>query len=259
MRDKARYLAGHRAHDYVWLLRRWKAVARNSRLSMEGFAVHGEYALQVLQPRRPIESGRALYLSAGIHGDEPAAVLGLLEWAEENAGFLREADVLLFPCLNPWGLVNNTRVDHRGRDLNREFQNGRAQVIRQWRGIVGLRRFAYAAMLHEDYDAQGSYVYEMSNSGQRIGEALLAAAADFIAPDSRTRIDVSRAKKGIIRRKVTPESFPLPGLPEAIYLHFHHAETTITFETPSEFCLYDRVGAQRRVLERLVEIAAQRA
>jgi protein MpaA len=255
--DSAAYLAGHRAHDYAWLVRRWKGVARKARLSLDAFAENSGFTLHVLRPRTDIASDHGLYLSAGIHGDEPAAALGLLEWAEENTEFLREADVLLFPCLNPWGLVNNVRVDHRGRDLNREFQNGRANVIRQWRGIVGNRRFTHAAMLHEDYDALGAYIYEVSHTKQGIGEQLLSAVADIIPPDTRTRIDVSRAKNGVIRRKVTPENFPLPGLPEAIYLHFHHADTTVTFETPSEFCLYERVRAQRTVLEKLVEIAGR--
>jgi len=255
--DSAAYLASHRAHDYDWLVRRWKAVARTAGLRMDAFAESGGYSLQVLRSREARDSGRALYLSAGIHGDEPAAGLGLLEWAEENAAFLRGADVLVFPCLNPWGLVHNIRLDHRGRDLNREFQNGRANVIRQWRAIVGNRRFACAAMLHEDYDARGSYVYEVSRSRRRIGERLLSAAAAAIPPDPRSRIDTSRARKGVIRRKVTPENFPLPGLPEAIHLHFHHAETSITFETPSEFCLHERVRAHRLALEALVAIVEE--
>lgn len=255
MTESAAYLASHRAHDYDWLVRRWKAVARKARLRMDAFAESGGYFLHVLRPKAPHDSGRALYLSAGIHGDEAASGLGLLEWAEQNTGFLRGADVLVFPCLNPWGLVNNVRLDDRGYDLNREFQSGRSNVVRQWRVIVGSRRFAYAAMLHEDYDARGAYIYEISHTRRRIGEHLLSAVADIIPPDSRGRIDVSRARKGIIRRKVTPENFPLPGLPEAVYLHFHHSDTTITFETPSEFCLHERVRAHRTVLEKLVEIA----
>ena len=44
----------------------------------------------------------------------------------------------------PWGLVNNVRCNHRGRDLNRDFQNPRIELVREWRKIVTGRHFDLA-------------------------------------------------------------------------------------------------------------------
>src|SRR3712207_8217480 len=42
---------------------------------------------------------------------------------------LRTLPLLIFPCLNPWGLVNNTRADAEGRDLNRLFHTHTAPIV----------------------------------------------------------------------------------------------------------------------------------
>ena len=177
---------------------------------MQSFASDGDHELLVLRSRKPPRGARRVYLSAGVHGDEPAGPLALLRWADENADELRQVDLLLFPLLNPWGFENNIRLDSRGRDLNRLFHS-RARPFPAWRREVGAQPFDLAINLHEDYDAKGAYIYEL---GGTIGERLLAAAARFVPPDSRRKIDDSVAKAGVIRRNdIRPETFPLSGLP----------------------------------------------
>lgn len=235
----------HRAHDPAWLIHRWRKIARRARLDIHEFASAGERKLFVLRPRRPRPFGRKVYLSAGIHGDEPGGALGLLIWAEANIEVLRELDVLIFPCLNPWGLENNVREDERGRDLNRLFQS-RAAPFPAWRRELGKGRFDIAICLHEDFDAQGSYLYDL---GGQDGARLLEAAAKFIGSDPRPKIEGSKAKAGHIQpSEVTPDSFPLSGLPEAIWLFFERCGNSITFETPSEFSLFRRANAHAAVL-----------
>jgi hypothetical protein len=63
-----------------------------------------------------------------------------------------------------------------------------------------------------------------------------------IAPDPRASIDGRRALDGVIRRSTIPSG--LPGLPEAIVLWQLGCPVTLTFETPSEFSLDDRVQTQ---------------
>jgi protein MpaA len=239
------FLKAHRAHDPVWLIHRWLMIARRARLDVHEFASAGERKMFILRPRRPRPFGRKVYLSAGIHGDEPAGALGLLIWAKANIELLRDLDVTIFPCLNPWGLENNVREDERGRDLNRLFQS-RAAPFPAWRRELGKERFDIAICLHEDYDAQGTYLYDL---GGQDGERLLAAAAQFIQPDPRPRIEGSKVKAGLIRPSdVTLKSLPLSGLPEAIWLYFERCGNAITFETPSEFSLYRRAHAHAAVL-----------
>src|SRR3569623_1605664 len=69
--------------------------------------------------RRATPGARAnLYLSAGIHGDEPSGPLALLELLKANNWPL--ANLWIVPCLNPTGFRLNQRENAEGFDLNRE-------------------------------------------------------------------------------------------------------------------------------------------
>ena len=252
MTPEQEFLTTHRAHDYRHLIARWRAVARTSGYRIKPFLKEGDYTHYYLEPKRPAASAPAVYLSAGIHGDEPAAPQGLLHWAEQHPRALSAANALIFPCLNPWGLENNVRLNRQGRDLNREFQNPRIPLVREWLKLVAGRQFRLAVNLHEDYDARGMYIYSLSNHREHLAEDIIAAVKKTIAPDPRAGIDGSRAKQGVIRRKIDLDNFPLPGIPEAIYLHFNHSDVTLTVESPSEFSLFDRTRAHAEAIREAI-------
>jgi predicted deacylase len=96
-----------------------------------------------------------LYLSAGLHGDEPApphAVLRLLE-----QGFCDGSCAwFLCPLLNPGGLARGTRENPEGRDLNRDYRSlltAKARAHAAWLGRQPA--FDLTLCLHEDWEAQG--------------------------------------------------------------------------------------------------------
>jgi hypothetical protein len=240
-------ISAHRAHDYKFLIRRWRAVAKEAGLKLRPYAETSGHRLYYLdtQPRR---AEQLIYLSAGIHGDEPAGTEALILWAESNPRQLAELPCLIFPCLNPWGLINNRRVDEAGQDLNRLFHRDDLDFIRAWKAVIGTQRFKLAMTLHEDYDAQGVYLYEIQREKPWWGEDILRAASRYIGPDPRKKIEGRAARDGVIRRNLDPKLFEEIGFPEAAYLHLHHACRTFTIETPSEYALDDRVGAQLAVL-----------
>jgi hypothetical protein len=241
------YLRSQRSHDYGELMRRWKRVARSAGLREEVFHVAGGMDVVAFETGED-SGGESIYVCAGVHGDEPAGVLGLLEWAEEHVATLRSSDLLILPCFNPWGLVNNSRSDHRGKDLNRQFHSRHDPHIVHWRKYLAGRRFRLCLTLHEDYDAQGLYVYEVARTGLELGEALLRGCRNQIETDPRKNIEGLRAVNGVIRRK-TRRVPDLPGLPEALVLFHEHTDHSMTFESPSEFSLFRRVGAQKAFLE----------
>ncbi|MCX6967168.1 MAG: M14 family metallocarboxypeptidase [Verrucomicrobia bacterium] len=228
-------------HDYPRLIRRWRKVARAAGLKMSAFAQAGGYEVFMLSSRQSPEGG--VYLSAGIHGDEPAATEGLICWAEAHPDLLRREPCLIFPCLNPWGLVHNSRTDAQGQDLNRTFQHDHVPHIQALKMFLKPHRFSLALNLHEDYDGHGLYIYELERRAPFWGEELVEIARPLIPIEGRTMIDNRRASKaGLVRRKINVNKFP--AIPEAVYLHLHHAERTFTFETPSEFALEQRVRVQ---------------
>ncbi len=241
----------HRAHDYRFLIQRWRALARKGGLIMRRFAEVGGYPVYFLKTKRLPKTG-AIYISTGIHGDEPAGPEACLAWAEKNVRLFAQHPFIIFPCLNPWGLVNNSRNDDLRRDLNRLFQDDKIAALRALKELIKPMHFPLALMLHEDFDGQGLYLYEVQKLKPHWGEGLLKAARKIIPIDPRPRVDGRPFRNGVFRRKITLRVFKKMGLPEAPYLHLHHADRTFTIETPSEFALDRRVRAQVAIIEESV-------
>jgi protein MpaA len=157
--------------------------------------------------------------------------------------------------LNPWGLVNNSRRDPDGRDLNRSFHTSAVpQIAAQMQWLTGCA-FDLALNLHEDYDAIGLYIYELQRVKPYWAELLLEAAARYIPPDPRKKIEGRAARTGVVRRTITPDL--MPEWPEAFVLYFQNAVRIFTIETPSEFHLDDRVSAQIALISKAVELCRE--
>jgi len=229
----------HRAHDYRFLMSRWRTLALRLKVKFHTLTVVQGVKIHWLETNG--EESQAIYLSSGVHGDEAAAAWGLLIWAEENEPLLSKHRFLILPCLNPHGLMLNTRVDHRGLDINRRFHLEEDEICGPWRRLIAGRDITIGLCLHEDYDGQGCYVYELSRHRPPVTQEIMANMK-AIPPDPRRSMDGNRAKAGVIQRSKIP--IHLPGLPEAVVLHQLGCGLTLTFETPSEFSFEDRVRAQ---------------
>ena len=240
-----------RVHDYRHLIARWRGVARTAGLKLEAFAQAGEYPIYALNTRDPADGG--LYVSAGVHGDEPAATEGLLQWAEARLPALvrgrRTLPLLILPCLNPWGLVNNRRSNEQGEDLNRIFDRHDVTPVGETIKLLGRRRFDLALHLHEDYDARGTYLYEIHRRAPDWGAELLARCREVLPVESRRSIEGRSFRNGVLLRR---RNLDLPFCPEALPLYYRHAPHVITFETPSEFSLARRVRAHVLLVEECV-------
>jgi succinylglutamate desuccinylase len=148
-----------------------------------------------------------VYLSAGIHGDEAAATEGLYGWAEIHAAILPELPVMIFPCLNPWGLLSNRRTDSENRDLNRSYHLNELPRIRAQKDLIQRQSFRLTMCLHEDYDARGVYLYEAclpkrlrsTNLGQRIKAqiAMVQRAVELSSRAALNRLNGERLTKAL--------------------------------------------------------------
>lgn len=248
-----RPLRHDRPHDYKHLVRRWRKVAKAGGLNVIPYAEAGGYELFALESARK-QDAPAIYISAGIHGDEAAATEGLISWAEKNPARLKNWNFLIFPCLNPWGLVSNCRLDAEARDLNRAFHDESVPQIAAHKRLLGKRRFDLALTLHEDYDARGFYVYEVPGPKPYWGEHFTRVVSRHVPIEPRRKIEGRSARDGIVRPSIKPDL--MPTWPEAFILYFAHCHRVFTLETPSEFHLDDRVAAQIAVLEKALALCA---
>ena len=184
-----------------------------------------------------------LYLSTGIHGDEPAGPLAVLRLLEQDA-WPAEASIWLCPCLNLTGFPLNRRENAEGVDLNRDYRHLATAEVRAHTGWLGQQpSFDIALCLHEDWESHGFYLYEL-NPGRRESFAeKIISAVEAVCPIDRSEIIENwPASGGIIRPNMNPAD--RPRWAEAIYLvGSGKTSASYTLEAPSDFPLETRVNA----------------
>lgn len=234
--------------DPAELVARCIAAGRHHGFRVEPFATVDGVELVALTRRASGPKPR-IYLSSGIHGDEPAPPLALLELLEAGA-FDDRATWFLVPLLNPTGFHTAQRDNRDGIDLNRDYLDPRsAEIAGHVRWLQRQPRFDLAICLHEDWESVGYYLYELNPKGRpSLSRRLLSAATRDLPVEPGTVIDGRPIDEpGIIR----PESDPAlrETWPEAIYLRHHHTDLCYTVESPSAVELTRRVASHVTMVE----------
>jgi murein peptide amidase A len=228
------------------LLEDLRRAARSDGFSVHTFGTVEGLPLLALE-RRGASGAPSIYLSAGIHGDEPAGPLAVFDLL---TGLLpREITWTICPLLNPTGLRLRTRNSAAGVDLNRDYL---ALSQPETRGHVGWLRdkddFDLALFLHEDWEASGFYVYELNPAAAdfSLARRMIEAAERHCPVDHSSTIDGHDAAGGVI----TPRHHDLrrADWPEALYIFTHHNHVNYTLEAPSSFGLHTRVEALREAV-----------
>ncbi|MEO0444682.1 MAG: M14 family metallocarboxypeptidase [Verrucomicrobiota bacterium] len=240
----------HRAHDYEALMRGWKEWAPAHGASCEVFAKFDGYDLYVVK-----KGSGGSYLSAGIHGDEPAGPWGLWEWASGvGEGHLLNHPFTLFPCLNPWGLERNIRLGASGEDLNRLFHDRAHPLVSAWRSLLKEERFEICICLHEDYDAIGFYGYEISQGASK-AEGGFVSCEVHLPREPDGEVEGLPVRKGLVQTEEELSSLDewTEDVPEAVELFRQFSDHTLTFETPSEEGWSSRIATQVAFLTGVLE------
>lgn len=236
------------AIDPPALAARFAAAARPAGFRVEPFGEVAGTPLFALTRRTPGPRPR-IYLSAGIHGDEPAPPLALLEMLEAGI-FDHRATWFLCPLLNPAGFLRASRENADGLDLNRDYKALRSAEIRAHAAWLARQpNFDLTLCVHEDWESTGFYLYELNPTARpTLADAMIAAASRVCPIDPATVIDGRPIDApGIIRPVADPSLRDL--WPEAIYLRAHHTTLSYTIESPSAFPLPQRVATLRAAIE----------
>jgi hypothetical protein len=209
-----------------------------------------EFALRAY--RRPCPGAiRNLYLSTGIHGDEPSGPLAVLQLLEENRW--PAANLWLVPCLNPTGFPLSTRENAHGIDLNRDYRHLTTTEISAHVAWLNQQpQFDLTLLLHEDWESNGFYVYELNpHKLPSLAESIVEAVRDLCPIETSELVDSWPCNAGIIRPNLDPKD--RPQWAEALYLSVHKSRLSYTLETPSDFDLRLRVRVHVRAVRRALE------
>ena len=215
--------------------------------------------VELIAYRRAVPNPRRrLYLSTGIHGDEPAGPLAIRELLREDH-WPKEIEVWLCPCLNLTGFPLNTRENARGIDLNRDYRHLSSEEIRTH--VAWLQQqpnFDLAVSLHEDWESKGFYLYELNPDNRPSFAELIVQAVSEVCPiDTSSNIEGWVAKDGVIRPDKPPNE--RPQWPETIYLiNSNKTRQSYTLEAPSDFPIPVRVRALETAVKTVLKLLAER-
>ena len=242
--------------DIRAILRYTEIAARGAGWSAEIFHTHLNFDWIALH-RRSRKSGRSkrVYISAGIHGDEPAGPLAVLKLVREGR-WPDNMELFLLPCLNPLGFVLNQRGNAQGIDLNRDYRNPKTiEVARHIEWLGRQPQFDLYLCLHEDWESHGFYLYELNPDGKpSLAEKMIETVKPVCPIDMSENIEGRPAQGGIIRPNIVPQE--RLDWPEALYHIVHTSRLGYTLEAPSDFPLRTRVDALVAAVNVAVEALA---
>lgn len=201
-----------------------------------------------------------LFVSAGIHGDEPAGPLALLRYLTTTQTLSHDIDWVLVPAINPGGLRLGTRENADSIDLNRDFLDQRTpEVAALIKWYTAQKRGPDAHFsLHEDWEARGFYMYAI-NTGKIpcYAREVLAHIAPHYTLEAGGPVDGhDLTENGLITHEAAPDE--PEHWPEAIWLVKNFDTLSYTFEAPGGFDPQMRVNVLHDALKVAVRLFLER-
>jgi len=175
----------------------------------------------VFQRTQQVKQRIKIGIFAGIHGDEPASILGLMDFVrqlDQDPELGRSYQIFLYPICNPSGYVSGTRHSQSGRDLNREFWRGSDEPeVKLLEEEIERQKFDGIISLHSDDTCDGVYGFVRGHVlAEHLLKPALAAAEASLPRDKRAKIDGFHAVEGIIYSgyggilSASPDASPAP-------------------------------------------------
>lgn len=142
---------------------------------------------------------------AGIHGDEPEGVHGLVRFLtllEQTPELATGYRLYAYPVCNPTGFEDNTRHSRGGKDLNREFWKHSSQPeVELLQSELVSHSFDGIISLHTDDTSHGFYGFAHGSIFTKdLIEPALQAVEQFLPRNRDDVIDGFNARNGIIRK-----------------------------------------------------------
>lgn len=240
-----------------------QAAAMASEITTEeiGQVEYGKFRAPVwLASIRPHEeTERRILINAGIHGNEPAGTLCLIELIEDLAGNKRDCqkcglDILLL--VNPWGYCHDIRYNRDGRDINRDFSELKSQEAKIVKKFLEGRKYNLCLDLHEDPECRGFYLYQYSMPDETIAAQIVAAVRNMgyeIEPNSTKNFmsldngTIRVPMAGVLYMKWSGQ------LSIGNYYRLNNGDNVYTVETPTGLPLEKRIEIHSTVVNLLID------
>ncbi|HUI07941.1 MAG TPA: M14 family metallocarboxypeptidase [Verrucomicrobiae bacterium] len=238
-----------RVRDYTEIVRRLRALPQGEWRVDQAGTVWG-YPFYCVR-RHIHRRAPTIFLTAGIHGEEPGSVEGALRWLENGEWARWRVNWLVLPCINPYGWERNQRRNAQRLDINRQFRDPsacpEAGLVRR---LVRGQRFLFMLDFHEDVDASGYYLYELRAGPPFIGERVVRAVGKIIPINRDKVIDGNRATGvALIRREGTARALHRRRRwPMAFHVFLNCTDHVLGSETPVRFPLERRAAAHNVAL-----------
>lgn len=234
----------------------------------EGAVKHGslEHPIYSIWARSSNSHSKNVFLSAGIHGDEPAGVYALLSFLENH--FEKYEDRLNFfaiPCLNPFGFELDTRKNLCNIDLNRDFHSNAQEqeaIIAKNMLEQHARAYIFSLDMHEDPtdkpalgfelkdNVREFYMYEISPSKESsMGHKIIAELEKQGVPVAKQeKIYYDFNDNGLVWRQ-SPENRLNDQSSEFFAYLQRYTDYSFIIETPTFWTVEKRIEAQVKALE----------
>lgn len=218
-----------------------------------------------------------VYVSAGIHGDEPAGVecaVRLIEQLSDNQRYkywdflIDTYNLIISPCDNPYGYERDIRENSVGLDLNRMFETPRQ--VKETEFIVeslersqqqkdisnddGSKQFAItlALDLHEDMDSTGFYLWERRKSYHTpIGDAIINKINSVCSINRTPIIEGHHNDNGVI---TLLDQITSKGWTRGRYLAEYEDTPCLILETPTRLTWDTRITTHMMAVQTAIDL-----
>jgi protein MpaA len=229
-----------------------------------------DYPLYYILADSNKKSAGHVFLSAGIHGGEPAGVYAILGFLESQVrNYLDDFSFIAFPCLNPSGFERGTRDNLNRVNLNRNFQSRKpSKEVSMLKEIIESepRHYTFAMDMHEDDpeeqvenysrkdNPRETYLYEVSNRNLSKGHRILNSLEKNGVPVcKKKKIYYDQADNGLIWRDEIVDTGHEEDTTLMWYLQ-RYTNNVFNPETPTCWKLERRVEVQIMALKAALDI-----
>lgn len=180
-----------------------KEISKIKKEGIEIIKVGIAYRLPLIKIILNKSGKRTVCFSAGIHGEEIAGPLAVLEFLKRyNAKEFPNIKIILFPVVNPSGFDKEERLNKEGINLNQSFlEKNIPKEDKIFYNEIKKEKIFFFHALHEDSDEKRFYLYNFEKRFEKVYRKIISLAKKFFPINLEKIIDHAPASKGMITNK----------------------------------------------------------